>query len=131
MTFHGERGDTYRPEHGIGQYSVSQGRWIERPVQQPDRFDRDQMAADMKTYIGKYNQLVSDYSRDPKVFDCSRFGALDDELGVYRNSGFAKGSGSRSTPNLAYRALRRINVNVPAMLDTLGDECTFTQESIG
>ena len=131
VTFHGERGDTYRPEHGIGQYSVSQGRWIERPVQQTDRFDRDQMAADMKTYIGKYNQLVSDYSRDPKVFDCSRFGALDDELGAYRNSGFAKGSGSRSTSNLAYRALRRINVNVPAMLDTLGDECTFTQESIG
>lgn len=131
VTFHGERGDTYRPESGIGQYSLSQSRWIERPVQQPDRFDRDRMAADMKTYIGKYNALASGYSQDPKAFDCSRFGALDDELGAYRNSGFANGFGSRSTPNLAYRALRRINVNIPAMLDTLEDECTFAQESVG
>ncbi len=131
VVFHGERSENYRPEPGIGQYSLSDGRWIERPVRQPDRFDRDQMARDMQVFIGKYNALVSDYTHDKAGFACSRFGDLDDEMSRYRNTGFANGSGSRSTQNLAYRALRRINVNIPAELDTLEDECTFTQESIG
>lgn len=131
VTFHGTRGDTYQRLPGVGQYSMSQTRWIEDPVQQPDRFDRTQMATDMKTYIGKFNELVTEYHRDEQGFGCSRFGALDDELSAYRNTGFADGSGSRSTPNLVYRALRRINVNIPATLDTLEDECTFAQESIG
>ena len=100
-------------------------------MQQPDRFDRNQMATDIKTFIGKYHALVSDYTRDKAGFTCSRFGELADEMSTYRNTGFANGSGSRSTQNLAYRALRRINVNIPAELDTLEDECTFTQESIG
>lgn len=52
-------------------------------------------------------------------------------MGAYRNSDFAKGLDSRSTSNLTYWALRRINVNIPSMLDTLEDECPFTQESIG
>lgn len=131
VTFHGERKETYRPERGIGQFSVSQDRWIEPPIQQPERFDRTQMATDLTMYIGKYNELVSEYGRDEERFDCSRFDALDDELSTYRNSGFADGSGSRSTQNLVYRALRRINVNIPAELDTLEDACIFTQESIG
>lgn len=131
VVFHGERTENYRPTPGIGQYSLSEGRWIERPVQQPDRFDRDQMATDMRAFIDKYNALVSDYTRDKTGFTCSRFGDLDDEMSTYRNTGFANGSGSRSTQNLAYRALRRINVNIPATLDDLEDECTFTQESIG
>lgn len=131
VIFHSERTEDYRPVPGIGQYSLSEGRWIERPVQQPDRFDRNQMAIDMASFIGKYNALVSDYGRDKAGFACSRLGDLDDEMSVYRNTGFANGSGSRSTQNLTYRALRRINVNIPASLDTLEDECTFAQESIG
>ena len=131
VTFHGRRSENYRPAPGIGQYSLTDGRWIEQPVQQPDRFDTSRMASDMTTFIGKYNALVSDYARDKTGFACSRFAALDDELAAYRNTGFADGAGSRSTQNLTYRALRRINVNIPATLDDLEDECTFTQESIG
>ena len=56
VTFHGTRGDTSPAATGAG-YSMSQTRWIEDPVQQPDRFDRTQMATDMKTYIGKFNEL--------------------------------------------------------------------------
>lgn len=131
VTFHGGRGDTYRREPGIGQYSVSLDRWIEKPVQQPDHFDRARMAADMKTHIARYNALVSDYGRDREGFDCARFGDLDEELSNYRNTDFAKGFGSRSTSNLVYRALRRMDVNIPVMLDSLEDECTFGQESLG
>jgi hypothetical protein len=131
VTFHSERGKSYQPSPGIGQYSISDGRWIERPVRQPDNFDRDAMAADMTRFIGAYNDLVNEYARDNKAFECSRFGDLDSEMGAYRDSDFAKGLGSRSTSNLTYRALRRINVNIPSMLDTLEDECTFTHESIG
>ena len=58
----------------------------------------------MKTYIGRYNQLASDPQPGRESFDCSRFGAPDDEPGAYRNSGFATGSGSRSTLNLASTA---------------------------
>lgn len=131
VTFHGERGENYRRATGIGQYSLSEGRWIERPVQQPDNFDRTQMATDISRFVGRYNDLASRYADDKKGFDCSRFGDLDAEMSAYRNSGFTDGLGSRSTQNLAYRALRRINVNIPEAVDTLEEECTFAQESIG
>lgn len=131
VTFHGERTDNYRPSPGIGQYSVSQARWIERPVKQPNNFDRATMATDMKKFIGQYNDLVTAYEADKKGFECSRFGDLDSAMSVYRNSGFAEGLGSRSTQNLAYRALRRLNVSIPDMVDDLEDECTFVAESIG
>jgi hypothetical protein len=49
----------------------------------------------------------------------------------YRNQGFEQGLGSRSTHNLTYRALRRLNVEIPEMVDTLADECTFINESVG
>jgi len=131
VTFHGERTENYRPSPGIGQYSVSQARWIERPVKQPDNFDRATMATDMRKFIGQYNDLVSAYEADKKGFECSRFGDLDSAMSVYRNSGFTEGLGSRSTQNLAYRALRRLNVSIPDMVDVLEDECTFVAESIG
>jgi len=51
-------------------------------------------------------------------------------MSAYRNSGFTQGLGSRSTQNLTYRALRRLNVPITDMVDTLEDECTFTKESI-
>jgi len=131
VTFHGERTENYRPSPGIGQYSVSQARWIERPVKQPDNFDRATMATDMRKFIGQYNDLVTAYEADKKGFECSRFGDLDSAMSVYRNSGFTEGLGSRSTQNLAYRALRRLNVSIPDMVDVLADECTFVAESIG
>jgi len=130
VTFHSERTENYRPSPGIGQYSLLQGRWIEQPVKQPDSFNRATMATDMKKFIVEYNDLVAAYDADKKGFTCSRFGDLDSEMSVYRNSGFTQGLGSRSTQNLAYRALRRLNVPIPDMVDTLEDECTFVQESI-
>ena len=131
VTFHSERTENYRPSPGIGQYSVSQARWIERPVQQANNFDRATMATDMKKFIRQYNDLATAYASDKKSFTCSRFGDLDSAMSVYRNSGFTEGLGSRSTQNLAYRALRRLNVSIPDMVDVLEDECTFVAESIG
>jgi hypothetical protein len=131
VTFHEERTGNYLPRPGIGQYSISEDRWIEEPTRQPDNFDRAQMSADMKRFVGDYNNLVSAYAAGRKGFDCSRFADLDDELGTYRNTGFVNGFGSRSTQNLTYRALRRLNVSIPSMLDTLEDGCTFVKESIG
>ena len=130
VTFHSERTENYRPSPGIGQYSLTEGRWIERPVEQPDNFDRATMATEMTKFIGEYNDLVAAYAADKKGFTCSRFGDLDSEMSAYRNSGFSEGLGSRSTQNLSYRALRRLNVPIPDMVDTLEDECIFVQESI-
>lgn len=131
VTFHSERTSSYRPAPGIGQYSISEARWVNTPVQQPDNFDRAQMAFDITGFAEKYNELVSAYRKGKVGFDCSRFDALDDEMGAYRNTGFVEGLGSRSTQNLSYRALRRLNVSVPDMVDTLADDCTFVNESLG
>lgn len=71
------------------------------------------------------------FAADKKAFDCSRFGDLDTRMAEYRDTGFADGRGSRSTSNLAYRGLRRINIDIPNTLDVLEDECIIVQESIG
>lgn len=131
VTFHAGRSANYQPRPGIGQYSVTEGRWVVEPVRQPDNFDRAQMVTDAKEFVGKYNDLVRAYTATPQGFDCGRFDELDREMGQYRNEGFAQGLGSRSTQNLTYRALRRVNVEIPEMVDTLQDECTFANESVG
>ncbi|AEV75142.1 hypothetical protein MycrhN_4656 [Mycolicibacterium rhodesiae NBB3] len=131
VSFHAERGEGYQPQPGVGQYSITDRRWVTMPTRQPDHFDRTQMTADMSKFISAYNDLLSGYQQAPKGFDCSKFGALDDEMAAYRDEGFTEGLGSRSTQNLVYRALRRLNVSVPDMVDTLQDECTFVNESVG
>jgi hypothetical protein len=131
VSFHAERAANYQPRPGIGQYSISEGRWVQLPTKQPDNFDRARMTTDAKAFIGKYNALVSEYLAAKRGFDCSRFAALDDEMSTYRNEGFTDGLGSRSTQNLTYRALRRLNVSIPDMVDVLEDECTFAGESLG
>jgi hypothetical protein len=130
ITFHAGRTEKFAAEPGVGQYSISTDSWVEKPSVQPDNFDRAQMTTDLKTFIGKYNTLASEYEAAKQGFDCSRFGALDNEMAAYRNDAFAKGLGSRSTPNLTYRALRRINISIPDMVDTLEDDCTFFNESL-
>ena len=120
-----------QPRPGIGQYSISQGRWIEMPVRQPDRFDRAQMDTDLKSFIAAYNDLVSACAANRKGFDCARFGDLDARLCECRNTLFVNGFGVRSTQNLTYRALRRLNVSIPDMVDRLEDECIFVNESVG
>jgi hypothetical protein len=131
VSFHAERTANYQPRPGVGQYSISEGRWVQPPTRQPDNFDRARMTTDAKAFIAKYNALVSEYLAGKKGFDCARFQALDDEMSAYRNEGFADGLGSRSTQNLTYRALRRLNVSIPDMVDTLEDDCTFAGESLG
>jgi hypothetical protein len=131
LSFHAGRSANYEPRPGIGQYSVTDGRWVIEPVKQPDNFDRNQMKVDAKKFIGKYNDLVRQYLAGKKGFDCIRFNALDREMADYRNQGFQQGLGSRSTQNLTYRALRRLNVEIPEMVDKLEDECTFINESVG
>jgi hypothetical protein len=131
VSFHAGRSANYQSRAGIGQYSVTDGRWVVEPVQQPDNFDRRQMIADAKRFIGEYNDLVREYLPAKKGFDCTQFNSLDREMSDYRNEGFAQGLGSRSTQNLTYRALRRLNVEIPEMVDTLEDECIFVNESVG
>lgn len=131
LSFHAGRSANYQPRPGIGQYSVTDGRWVIEPVKQPDNFDRNQMKIDAKKFIGKYNDLVRQYLAGKKGFDCTRFNALDREMADYRSQGFQQGLGSRSTRNLTYRALRRLNVEIPEMVDKLEDECTFINESVG
>lgn len=129
VTFHGTRGPNYEPQPGIGQYSISKGAWIEKPTQQPNKFDRATMTTDARGFIDKYNVLVREFETNKKTFDCDRFGALDDEMGTYRNAGLVR-DGSRSTENLTYRALRRISVNVPDMVDDLEAECENMKASL-
>ena len=74
------------------------------------------MDEDLKSFIGAYNDLVSAYAASRKGFDCARFGDLDAHLRDYRNSAFVNGFGGRSTQNLTYRALRRLNVSIPDMV---------------
>lgn len=130
VTFHAERTANYQPAPGVGQYSISDDAWIEPPTQQPNNFDRATMIADVTRFVAEYNGLVSEYVTAPKSFDCVRFNQLDHEMADYRGAGFANGLGSRSTQNLAYRALRRLNVSVPDMVDMLEQECTYLQESV-
>lgn len=129
VTFHATRGPNYQPKRGIGQYSITDRRWIEAPTIQPNHFDRTQMLSDAKLFIGKYNEVVTAYFSNKRAFDCNRFDALDKELSRYRNAGLTQ-FGSRSTANLTYRMLRRISVNVPDMVDTLEAECTHIKDSI-
>lgn len=131
VSFHAGRSSNYQPRAGIGQYSVSESRWVVEPVEQPDHFDRDRMKIDAQKFIGTYNDLVREYQAEEKGFECTRFNDLDREMSTYRSSGFEQGLGGRSTQNLTYRALRRLNVEIPQMVDELEDECTFVNESVG
>lgn len=115
---------------GVGRFSVLHNTWIEKPVKHPENFDRAQMAADMKAFIDRYNRLVTEFSAAKKGFDCGRLSDLDDEISNYRRASFDTDLGPRNTQNLAFRALRRLNVSIPDMLDSLEDDCTYINESL-
>lgn len=131
VSFHLEpRSGNYMPIPGVGQYSVSEGKWIVEPAAQPDNFDRKVMLADTRHWIGKWNAMVCEYESAASDFDCSRFNALDAELSKYRSAGFKKGLGSRSTENLTYRMLRRLTVNIPDGVDLAEEECMNRKFSV-
>jgi hypothetical protein len=115
---------------GIGRYSILNNAWLEKPLQQPENFDRAQMAADMTSFIDRYNTVVAEYSAAEKRFDCTRLRDLDDEITGYRKSSFETDQGPRNTQNLAFRALRRLNVSIPDMLDSLEEDCIYVNESL-
>lgn len=126
VQFYAIKTDRLQPEKGIGHYSISGDAWIERPTQQPDRFSPDQMLVDAKHFIAAYNGVVSDYFAAKKGFDCGRFTALSSEMRDYRHAGIVK-DGTRSTANLTYRMLRRLNVNVSENTRLLALECKNIQ----
>lgn len=120
--FYAVKSPSQEPQAGIGHYSLTDDAWMEHPSMQESRFDRNQIMADAKGFITKYNGLVSDYFADKKSFDCSRLGALTKEMRSYRGAGIDK-DGTRSTPNLTYRMLRRLNVNLTETTRQLAVEC--------
>lgn len=122
VNFYASRDERMVPEKGIGHYSITADKWIERPTVQKDQFDRIQMAIDTKRFVVSYNDLVTAYFNDKRNFDCSRFKALSREMSKYRDTGI-KASGTRSTENLTFRLLRRLSVNVITEIDDLELEC--------
>ena len=120
--FYAIRTATLEPQAGVGHYSLTEDRWMERPSVQKDHFDRQQMTLDAGHFITEYNTLVSDYFADKKAFDCSRWGAFTREMRSYRGAGIDR-DGTRSTSNLTYRMLRRLNVNVSDTARKLAVEC--------
>ena len=120
--FYAVKAPSQEPQAGIGHYSLTDDAWMEHPSAQESRFDRNQIMADAKTFIAKYNSLVSEYFADKKAFDCSRLGAFTKEMRSYRGAGIDK-DGTRSTPNLTYRMLRRLNVNLTETTRQLAVEC--------
>ncbi|WP_243841421.1 hypothetical protein [Mycobacterium sp. DL592] len=115
---------------GVGRFSILHNTWIDKPAQHPENFDRAQMAADMKGFSDRYNRLVEEFTAAKKGFDCKRLSDLDDEISDYRSASFDTDLGPRNTQNLAFRALRRLNVSIPDMLDTLEEDCTYVNESL-
>ena len=120
--FYAVKSPSQEPQVGIGHYSLTDNAWMEHPSMQESRFDRNQIMADAKGFITKYNGLVSEYFADKKAFDCGRLGAFTKEMRSYRGAGIDK-DGTRSTPNLTYRMLRRLNVNLTETTRQLGVEC--------
>ena len=120
--FYAVKSPSQEPQAGIGHYSLTDDAWMEHPSMQESRFDRNQIMADAKGFITKYNGLVSDYFADKKAFDCNRLGAFTKEMRSYRGAGIDK-DGTRSTPNLTYRMLRRLNVNLTETTRQLAVEC--------
>lgn len=131
ITFHLEpRSSGYQPKEGIGQFSITEDRWIVEPVPQPDNFDRVAMASDARLWVDRWNELVCNYAAKPANFGCERFDELDTAMRKYRSAGFEKGLGSRSTANLTYRMLRRLSVNIPDGVDLIELECRSRAFSI-
>lgn len=120
--FYAVKRPSQEPQAGIGHYSLTDDAWMEHPSMQENRFDRTQMMVDAKRFITQYNRLVTDYFADKKAFDCGQLGAFTKEIRSYRGAGIDQ-DGTRSTPNLTYRMLRRLNVNLTETTRQLAVEC--------
>ena len=85
-------------------------------------FNKQQMLTDINQFINQYNILVKEYFSSKSTFSCSRFIDLRKSMKKYRRDGIEK-NGIRSTENLAYRLLRRLNVNLQSINEELSFDC--------
>lgn len=114
---------------GAGMYSVKSGIWLVEPEQSLPHFTKDQILEDARKYISQYNRLVTEFNANPDGFDCSRLQALATGMRSYRRAGI-ESHGIRSTPNLTYRMLRRLDTNLPEALRSATDACVSRSYSL-
>ena len=96
--------------------------------------------ANVSAFAAQYNALLCEFwSAKAAVlpdapgaldFDCTRWPAFEMVLKTFRGSAFDAGLGSRSTPNLVYRLLRRISVNVVDQAAVWGQQCENMKASV-
>jgi hypothetical protein len=137
VTFYGRKADFSfyadtvdgRVEPGVGIYSLFNDNWPSQPEAAPNRFSRPRVYAEFGDFVQRYNALATEYARDKRRFGCHRFSELREEVRHYRRKGIAK-DGIRSTENIVYRALRRINGNLLRRLEGLDLECENIQGSL-
>lgn len=137
VTFYGRKADfTFyadsvenRIEPGVGIYSLFAQNWPSQPQPAPIRFSRPRVLAELKDYITRYNALARSYAADKRGFNCESFSDLREEVRLYRRKGIAK-DGIRSTENIVYRSLRRVNGNLLRQMEDLELECENIQGSL-
>ena len=137
VTFYGRKADfTFyadtvenRIEPGVGIYSLFAQNWPSEPQPAPIRFSRARVLAELKDYIARYNDLARTYGQSKQGFNCELFSELREEVRLYRRKGIAK-DGIRSTENIVYRSLRRVNGNLLRQMEDLELECENIQGSL-
>lgn len=118
-----------RIEPGVGVYSLFKEAWLEPPKAATTRFSREAVETDLIAFVKRFNDLVGAYASDKKSFACGGFSGFREEVRLYRRKGIAR-DGIRSTENIVYRALRRINDNLLLETERLGLECENIQASL-
>ncbi|MDQ0513402.1 hypothetical protein [Ancylobacter amanitiformis] len=135
VLFRGSRRPSEADEGGVPHFALwSQGparvnRWFSMPKTIEDRFDRTDMQVKTKEVVETYNALMLTYFADKPAFRCANFSDLLAQLRTYR-SGEIVAAGQRSTGNLVYRLLHRLNVDVQEETDAAYRECTNIQWSL-
>ncbi len=137
VTFYGRKADfsfyadtvENRLEPGVGVYSLFARDWPSAPQAAPIRFSRERIVTELKDFIARYNDLATAYAKDKRYFECDAFSRLREEVRLYRRKGIAK-DGIRSTENIVYRALRRVNGNLSRQMEDLELECENIQGSL-
>ena len=118
-----------RLELGAGVYSLTGNRWLAEPRVNSAHYSAEQIFADSRRFIDAYNDLATRFAEQRKGFDCSRFAALRKELRVYRRQGMI-GTGIRSTANITYRLLRRVDFNMLRAMENQQQECLDLNDSL-
>lgn len=137
VTFYGRKADfsfyadtvENRIEPGVGVYSLFRSDWPSKPEPAPLRFSRERVYVEFGDFVKRYNALAGEYAENKRSFVCDRFSELREEVRLYRRKGIAR-DGIRSTENIVYRALRRINGNLLRQMEGLELECENIQGSL-